>query len=156
MPNEDDKREPGQDEFEREADRGVRQRLEGLIPDLVKKTFYAGLGAVFTTEEGIRRMASEFSLPKDVATYLISSAQSTKDEVFRIFAKEIREFLEKMDLTAEMVKILTSLTFEIRTEIRFVPSAESISGVKRDVKRKVAIKRIKEDGSTEEIEEPKA
>ena len=32
---------------ERERDKSVRQRLEGLVPDLVKRTFYAGLGAVF-------------------------------------------------------------------------------------------------------------
>src|SRR5207302_5978390 len=46
-----------------------RGRLEGFIPDIVKRTFYAGLGAVFTTEEGIRKIASDLKLPKDVANY---------------------------------------------------------------------------------------
>ena len=37
------------------------------FPDLIRRTLYAGLGAVFASEEGIRRIANEFSLPKDVA-----------------------------------------------------------------------------------------
>src|SRR5262245_53693349 len=46
---------------------GIRGRFEKVVPDLVKRTFYAGLGALFTTEEGIRKIASDFHLPKDVA-----------------------------------------------------------------------------------------
>src|SRR5437016_2020551 len=73
-----------------EEQRASKGRLEQLIPDIVRRTFYAGLGAVFTTEEGIRKIASEFHLPKDVANYLIQTAASSKDEIFRIFAKEVR------------------------------------------------------------------
>ena len=127
------------------VDKSVRQRLEGLVPDLVKRTFYAGLGAVFTTEEGIRKLATEFSLPKDVASYLINSAQSTKDELFRIVAKEMREFLENMNLGNEIAKILTTLSFEIKTEIRFIPNAEAVGGVKPDLKKQVSVKVNRED-----------
>jgi hypothetical protein len=51
----------------------IRQKLEQLVPDLVKKTFAAGMGAVFTTEEGIRRVVggARESLP-EVAGYLAS------------------------------------------------------------------------------------
>src|SRR5438046_8650752 len=41
----------------------IRQRLEHLVPELVKKTFSAGMGAAFSAEEGIRKMAREVSLP---------------------------------------------------------------------------------------------
>jgi hypothetical protein len=109
-------------------------RLEQLIPDIVRRTFYAGLGAVFTTEEGIRKIASEFHLPKDVANYLIQTAASSKDEIFRIFAKEVRAFLESANLSQEIQKVLTSLSFEIRTEIRFIPNDEAVGGVKPDIK----------------------
>src|SRR5512144_1501841 len=70
----------------RDEEQRARGRLDQFIPDIVRRTFYAGLGAVFTTEEGIRKIASEFQLPKDVANYLINSAQGTKDELFRIVA----------------------------------------------------------------------
>ncbi len=126
---------------------GVRGRLEQFLPDIVKRTFYAGLGAVFTTEEGIRRIASEFHLPKDVANFLIQQAASSKDELFRIVAKEIRGFLETVNFQQEMQKLLTSLSFEIKTEIRFIPNDEAVGGVKPDIKREVAVKRKKSEES---------
>jgi hypothetical protein len=125
---------------EGDDEKTVRQRLTEAVPELVKRTFYAGLGAVFTTEEGIRKLASEFHLPKDVANYLIASAASTKDELFRIVGHEIREFLQNMNLSQEVAKMLTTLSFEIKTEIRFVPNDEAVLGVKPDVKKKVAVK----------------
>jgi hypothetical protein len=135
------------DEREKErVERSVRSRLEGLVPDLVKRTFYAGLGAVFTTEEGIRKIANEFSLPKDVANYLINSAQGTKDELMRIVAKEMREFLQQMNFSHEVAKLLTMLSFEVKMEVRFIPNDEAVGGgLKPDIKKTVAFKVNKED-----------
>jgi hypothetical protein len=133
---------PAKDDAPREEQK--KGRLEQLIPDIVRRTFYAGLGAVFTTEEGIRKMASEFQLPKDVANYLIQQAASSKDELFRIVAKELRGFLESLNVSGELQKLLTSLSFEIKTEIRFIPNDEAVGGVKPDIKLpKMTIKRDK-------------
>jgi hypothetical protein len=136
MPTEED---PGADEPRDE--KSVRRRLERVVPDLVKRTFYAGLGAVFTTEEGIRKLAHEFSLPKDVVAYLVNSAASTKDELYRIVARELRGFLEGLNLSQEMAKLLTTLSFEIKMEARFIPNDEAVTGVKADIRKKVAIKK---------------
>jgi hypothetical protein len=145
-PRSDDSKEP--EDFPSEKDdSGVRARIEQLMPDIVKRTFYAGLGAVFSTEEGIRRIASEFHLPKDVANYLIQQAASSKDELFRIVAKEVRGFLDGVNLNQELQKLLTSLSFEVKTEIRFIPNDESVGGVKPDIKRQVAVKRSKREES---------
>jgi hypothetical protein len=123
-----------------------RRRLEHLIPDIVRRTFYAGLGAVFTTEEGIRKLASDLKLPKDVANYLIQQAASSKDELLRVVSKELRGFLESVNISGEMQKLLTSLSFEIKTEIRFIPNDEAIGGVKSDIKvGRMAFRRHKDD-----------
>jgi len=123
-----------------------RGRLEGFIPDIVRRTFYAGLGAVFTTEEGIRKIASDLKLPKDVANDLIQQAAASKDELFRVVGKELRGFLESVNISGELQKLLTSLSFEIKTEIRFIPNDEAISGVKPDLKvGRMALKRNKDD-----------
>lgn len=125
--------------------KAVRQRLETFIPDLVKKTFTAGMGAVFTTEEGIRKITKEMTLPKDVAGYLANTASTTKDEVMRIMAREIREFLQSVNLGEEIAKMLTTLSFEVKTEIRFIPNDQKYAGVEPDVKAKVALKRQGDD-----------
>ncbi len=128
-------------------DRGLRDRLEGLVPDIVRKTFYAGLGALFTTEEGIRKITHDFSLPKDVANYLLNSADGAKDEVMGILGRELHQFFARVNLSQELAKLLTQLSFEIKTEIRFIPNDNAVGGlgIKPDVKRKVSLKRNKDD-----------
>jgi hypothetical protein len=119
----------------------IRARIEGLIPDLVKRTFEAGVGAVLSTEEGIRRFTKDMSLPKDVAGYLANTAQTTKDEVLRLMSREIREFLQTVNLSEEIAKMLTTLSFEVKTEIRFIPNDQKLGGVTPDVNASVALKR---------------
>ena len=121
--------------------KAVRQRVEAFIPELVKKTFTAGMGAVFSTEEGIRRVTKEMTLPKDVAGYLVNTASSTKDEVVKIIAREVREFLQSVNLSEEIAKMLTTLSFEIKTEIRFIPNDEKYAGVEPEVNAKVRLKK---------------
>ena len=117
----------------------IRQRLESLVPELVKKTFAAGLGAVFSTEEGIRKIARE-GLP-EVAGYIASSADGAKDKVFDVIARETREFLSTLNVSEEIAKILTTLSFEIKTEIRFIPNSDRFVGAEPDVKASVRLKR---------------
>jgi hypothetical protein len=131
---------------------GMRARLEALIPEIVKRTFSAGMGAVFSTEEGIRKIAKELSIP-DVTGYLASTADTTKDKVLEIVAREVREFLQTMKFGEELAKLLTTLSFEVKTEIRFIPNSEKYTGVEPDVKGSVRLKRAespKEGGEPEE------
>jgi hypothetical protein len=117
----------------------IRHRLERLVPELVKKTFAAGLGAVFSTEEGIRKIARE-SLP-EVAGYIASSADGAKDKVFDVIARETRDFLSTLNVSEEIAKMLTTLSFEIKTEIRFIPNSDRFVGAEPEVKASVRLKR---------------
>jgi len=117
----------------------IRSRLERLVPELVKKTFAAGMGAVFSTEENIRKIARE-SLP-EMAGYIASSADGAKDKVFEVVARETRDFLANLNLTEEIAKLLTTLSFEIKTEIRFIPNSERVTGAEPDVKASVRLKK---------------
>jgi len=134
---------PRERDRDRDRDDGlpetIRQRLEHLVPELVKKTFAAGMGAVYSTEEGLRRLARE-NLP-EVAGYIASSADGAKDKVFEVIARETREFLSNLNLTEEIAKILTTLSFEIKTEVRFIPNSERFTGAEPDVKASVRLKR---------------
>ena len=121
--------------------KAVRQRIESFIPELVKKTFTAGMGAVFTTEDQIRRVTKDMKMPKEVAGYMVNAASSTKDELMRIMAREVREFLQTVNVSEEIAKMLTMLSFEVKTEIRFIPNDEKYGGVEPDVKASVALKK---------------
>ncbi len=130
---------PGAAGSQDELPETIRHRLERLVPELVRKTFAAGLGAVFSTEEGIRKIARE-SLP-DAVGYIASSADGAKDKVFEVIARETREFLSNLNVSEEIAKILTTLSFEIKTEIRFIPNSDRFVGAEPDVKASVRLKR---------------
>jgi hypothetical protein len=132
----------------------LRARLEQLVPDLVRRTFTAGLGAVFSTEEGIRKVTRELQLP-NVAGYLADTADNTKDKVLEIVAREVREFLSHVNLSDEIARLLTTLSFEIKTEIRFIPNSERYTGVDPDVKAQVRLKR-NDRGDKDKEKEPEA
>lgn len=134
----------------------LRARLEALVPDLVRRTFTAGLGAVFSTEEGIRKITRELQLPStvgNVAGYIADTAQDSKDKVLEIVAREVREFLAHVNLSEEVAKLLTTLSFEIKTEIRFIPNSERYTGVDPDVKAAVRVKRSDRDGKDKDVDD---
>jgi hypothetical protein len=138
MPTNDD-RDP--DRLAPEQD-GIRERIREYVPDIVKRTLLGGLGAVFATEEGIRKFVQESHLPKEVAAYLMDQAQATKKELYRIIGGEIREWLERVDLERVLLRILTSVTFEITTQVRLVPNEAGL--VKPEIKPRVKVRRRRE------------
>ncbi len=96
----------------------------GLIPDAVKKALLAGVGALFMTEEGARKLAREWKLPKDVIGFIGQQAQGAKDELLRVFSDEVRHFLESEAVRREFWKALTSMSIEVTAEIRVVPAED--------------------------------
>ena len=132
---------------------GIRERIKEYVPDIVKRTVLGGLGAVFATEEGIRKFVQESHLPKEVAAYLMDQAQATKKELYRIIAGELREWLERVDLERVLLRLLTSLTFEITTQVRLVPNEGGL--VKPEIKPRVKVRRRRDaDEETEATEIP--
>ncbi|MEJ7734675.1 MAG: hypothetical protein WKG00_36455 [Polyangiaceae bacterium] len=103
-----------------------RKRLfEGPIPDMVKRIVERAV------ESGVERLAegpenlkhfADRKLPKEVLHYLYSQVDDTKTGIYRAVAKEIRDVLEHTHLSEEITKVLTKLSFEIKTEIRFIPN----------------------------------
>ncbi|MBK7195856.1 MAG: hypothetical protein IPH80_25530 [Myxococcales bacterium] len=122
----------------------LRQRLETLVPDLVRRTVNAGMGAVFQTEDSLRRLSRELNVP-NVAGYLGEAAEGTKEKVLEVVAREVREFLSHVNLSDEIAKMLTTLSLEVKTEVRFIPNSERYTGVEPDVKAAVRVKRAERE-----------
>jgi hypothetical protein len=91
---------------------------KGFFPDGVRKAILAGVGALFMTEEGARRLAREWKLPKEVIGFIGQQAQSAKDEVLRVFAEEVRRFLQSDVVRRELGRVLESMAVEVHAEIR--------------------------------------
>jgi len=90
------------------------------VADAVRKAVLAGVGALFLTEEGARKLAREWKLPKELIAYVGSQAASAKGEILRMVSDEVKRFLESETLRREFVKVLSSMAIEVRAEIRLV------------------------------------
>jgi hypothetical protein len=93
----------------------------GFVPDFVRRMAWAGLGAVFMSEEGIRRLAKQLKLPKEALGFLLQQAEKTKDEIGRVVGDEVRKLLQSERVRDEMLKMIAGMTLEVRAEVKLVP-----------------------------------
>ena len=122
-----------------------RRKLESMLPELIKrgieKGFEAGMDTLNKTDEALRGVVGDGKLPREFAGYIFSSIDETKNGILRVVGREVKDFLSATDLSKELQKALTSLSFEIKTEIRFIPNDSGgvkpeVNAAKTQVKRK--------------------
>lgn len=123
--------------------------LEAMIPGILRRSIISGLNTALS-EDGFRGAVSDKNIPKEAVGFVLSQADNTRKEILRIVSREVRTFLENVDFGGEIAKILTTLSFEIRTEVRFIPNDEAL---KPNIRNRVKIKRIREDGKEETVNE---
>ena len=97
------------------------RRFEQLVPDVVKRGLITGVGALFMTEEGVRNALGDIKLPKEAVAYLMGQAERSKRDLTQALARELRGFLDQVDVTGVLQRVLAGMTVELKTEIRFVP-----------------------------------
>ncbi len=129
------------------SDNERRRRLDSVIPELIKRAVEIGVEKAVEAPDNLKEFVGGMKLPREVAHYLLSQVEETKNGLFRVVAKEIRDFLEHTNVSSEMRKILTTVKFEINTTIRFKPNETgsteegSPSLPKPEVKSEVQVKR---------------
>jgi len=146
---------------------GKRGRFESRLPNLIRRGIEKGIEAgLYTfeksletgreTTDAVRERFSEVKipdvatavgkalqearLPREIAGAVLGQLDETKNDVVRIIAREVRDFLEATDLAGEIKAALTSLSFEVRTEVRFIPNDQG-TGVRPDVRARGRVKR---------------
>jgi len=95
------------------------RKLAGAVPDLLGRTIMTGLGGIALTEETVRGLLKDLSLPKDAVAFLVSQSEKTREEIVRVVAQEMRSYLESRDISNELKTALTGLKVELKTEISF-------------------------------------
>jgi hypothetical protein len=105
-----------------------RRRLESVIPEIIKRAVEIGVVKASEAPDNLKEFVGGIKLPREVASYVFSQVEETKNGLFRVVAKEIRDFLEHSNLGAEMQKMLTTVQFEVNTTIRFKPNEGPANG----------------------------
>jgi hypothetical protein len=99
-----------------------RRRLEGVIPELIKRAVELGVEKASEAPDTVKQFVHDLKIPKEIAGYILSQVEETKNGLFRVVAKEMRDFLDHANLSGEMQKLLTTVQFEVSTTIRFRPN----------------------------------
>ena len=100
----------------------VRARLESVIPEILKRAVEIGVEKARESPDNLKQFVHDLKVPKEVAHYLFQQIDDTKNGLFRVVAKEIRDFLEHTNFAGEVQKLLTTVQFEVNTTIRFTPN----------------------------------
>ncbi|HEY3822828.1 MAG TPA: hypothetical protein VGL81_36940 [Polyangiaceae bacterium] len=135
------------------SDNERRRRLDSVIPELLKRAVEIGVGKAAEAPDNLKEFVGGMKVPREVAHYLLSQVEETKNGLFRVVAKEVRDFLEHTNLGSEMQKMLTTVQFEINTTIRFKPNDGTSDGAggdepklpKPEVKSNVTVKQRPEE-----------
>ena len=118
----------------------ARRGLERIIPDLVKRLVEVGLERLSDGPDSVRRVVGDLKLPREAINQVLSQIDETKAGVYRAVAKEVRDFLGQKSFAEELSRALTALSFEIRTEVRFIPN-DARTRPTADVRSKVSVRR---------------
>lgn len=99
-------------------DRGERG-LEGFA----RRAVEAGVNRMLSTEDGIRAIVGAV-LPREVLGRVGDQLDTAKSEAVAAVGREMRSFLANLNVGEELAKILTSVSFEVRMQVRFVPNED--------------------------------
>jgi hypothetical protein len=121
---------------------------------MIKRAVEIGVEKASEAPDNLKEFVGGMKLPREVANYLLAQVEETKNGLFRVVAKEIRDFLEHTNLGAEMQKMLTTVQFEINTTIRFKPN-EGAPGAPEGEGQKLPKPEVKADVQVKREERPR-
>jgi hypothetical protein len=112
-----------------EIPKGTRERITGVIaekflPEVIKRGLEASLEAILKPDSGLKRVIPDLRIRREMAEYLIRQIDETKNMALRVIAHEVRSFLENTNMEDAVRKVLTSMAFEVKTEVRFVDTGD--------------------------------
>jgi hypothetical protein len=123
----DDSEEEGdvEDRESREPTRLFDRAVPDAIRRVVERAVESGVERLAEGPENLRHRLGELKLSKDALHFLYGQMDDTKKGLYRVVAKEIRDVLQHTSFADEIARLLTKLSFEITTQVRFVPNSEA-------------------------------
>lgn len=109
-----------------------------MIPEIVRRAVELGVEKTLDAPDNVRQFVGDMKLPKEIAHYVFDQIDETKNGLFRVVAKEMRDFLEHTNFAGEMQKLLTTVQFEVNTTIRFTPNDGRSNKKKKSARAKSA------------------
>ena len=112
------------------------EKKTGGMTEVARRILLTGLGAIFMTEEGIRKALGDMKLPKDAVGYVMDTVLKQKDELLGMVASELSKFFSKVKVHEEVQKALSGLQLHLDAKLTFdQKKVHPISSPKISVKK---------------------
>jgi hypothetical protein len=103
----------------------TRGLTDGVLSELLKRLIDAG--AKNLSAEPMRQLLAEMKLPKDALLHLLSQhlliqLEETKENVYRLISRELKDLLERTNVAEEIASALTRLSLDVTMRVRFSPT----------------------------------
>jgi hypothetical protein len=95
----------------------------GLLPDFVRKVVERSLDAVLNNDDERSKLVQSL-IPRELVQSVGEHVDAAKREAVAMVGREMQHFLQNLNVGDELRKILTSVSFEIKTEVRFIPNED--------------------------------
>jgi hypothetical protein len=103
----------------------TRGLTDGVLSELLKRVIDAGTKNL--SAEPMRQLLAEMKLPKDALLHLLTQhlliqLEETKENVYRLISRELKDLLERTNVADEIASALTRLSLDVTMRVRFSPS----------------------------------
>tara|TARA_B100001093_G_C26724493_1_gene969299 strand:- start:347 stop:838 length:492 start_codon:yes stop_codon:yes gene_type:complete len=98
---------------------GDDKMKESMVADVLRRALTKGNEVVDVTEDSVRKILSDFSMARELSDRVGAKLDDYRGEVTRVLSHELSAFFERVDLGAELRKVLEEFTIEIKTEVSF-------------------------------------
>lgn len=89
------------------------------LSDILKKVVNTGISAAFMTEDAVKGIVNDLPLPKEIIQGLLANAKGTRDEFISSVKNELKTYLDKIDVSKEIDRVLENYDLDIQANIKF-------------------------------------
>lgn len=100
------------------------------LSDIFKKVISTGVSAAFMTEDAVKGIIGDLPLPKEMVNGLLQNAKNTKDDFISSVKTELKSYLDRIDVSKEIDRVLENYDLEINANIKFNKKKKTASKAK--------------------------
>ena len=89
----------------------------------LQKIIATGLGTALAAEEELRKRVTRMNLPAEAKRYLLDQAERRKQDLSKIIARELKQFLDQLNVHRELRKALAGLKIHVNATVTLEPTA---------------------------------
>ena len=89
------------------------------LTDIFRKVVSSGVSAAFMTEDAVKDLLTGLPLPKEMINGLLQNAKATRNEFIGSVKNELKTYLDRLDVSKEIDRVLENYDLEINAKIKF-------------------------------------